>query len=74
MQITSYAMNYYSTPAQSNNGVENNADNSSGDKTSNAENNTQNNDKNAGQKNIGELSREEQRIVSELQAADTNVR
>ena len=74
MQITSYAMNYYNTPAQSNNGVENNADNSSGDKTSNAENNTQNNDKNAGQKNIGELSREEQRIVSELQAADTNVR
>ena len=67
-------MNYYSTPAQSNNGVENNADNSSGDKTSNAENNTQNNDKNAGQKNIGELSLEEQRIVSELQAADTNVR
>ena len=67
-------MNYYSTPAQSNNGVENNADNSSGDKTSNAENNTQNDDKNAGQKNIGELSREEQRIVSELQAADTNVR
>ena len=79
MQITSYAMNYYSTPAQSNNkanGVENNADNSvsSGDKTSNAENNTQNNDKNAGQKNIGELSLEEQRIVTELQAADTNVR
>ena len=67
-------MNYYSTPVQSNNGVENNADNSSGDKTSNAENNTQNNDKNAGQKNIGELSLEEQRIVSELQAADTNVR
>ena len=72
-------MNYYSTPAQSNNkanGVENNADNSvsSGDKTANAENNTQNNDKNAGQKNIGELSLEEQRIVSELQAADTNVR
>ena len=67
-------MNYYNTPAQSNNGVENNADNSSGDKTSNAENNTQNDDKNAGQKNIGELSREEQRIVSELQAADTNVR
>lgn len=67
-------MNYYSTPAQSNNGVENNADNSSGDKTSNAENNTQNDDKNAGQKNIGELSLEEQRIVSELQAADTNVR
>ena len=31
MQITSYAMNYYNTPAQSNNkanGVENNADNS----------------------------------------------
>ena len=81
MQITdtSYAMNYYSTPAQSNNkanGVENNADNSvsSADKTSNAENNTQNNDKNAGQKNIGELSLEEQRIVTELQAADTNVR
>ena len=81
MQITdtSYAMNYYSTPAQSNNkanGVENNADNSvsSGDKTANAENNTQNNDKNAGQKNIGELSLEEQRIVTELQAADTNVR
>lgn len=81
MQITdtSYAMNYYSTPAQSNNkanDVENNADNSvsSGDKTSNAENNTQNNDKNAGQKNIGELSLEEQRIVTELQAADTNVR
>ena len=72
-------MNYYSTPAQSNNkanGVENNADNSvsSGDKTANAENNTQNNDKNAGQKNIGELSLEEQRIVTELQAADTNVR
>ena len=72
-------MNYYSTPAQSNNkanGVENNADNSvsSADKTSNAENNTQNNDKNAGQKNIGELSLEEQRIVTELQAADTNVR
>lgn len=67
-------MNYYSTPAQSNNGVENNADNSSGDKTSSAENNTQNNDKNAGQKNIGELSLEEQRIVTELQAADTNVR
>ena len=68
-------MNYYSTPAQSNDrGVENNTGNSSGDKTSNAENNTQNNDKNAGQKNIGELSREEQRIVSELQAADTNVR
>ena len=81
MQITdtSYAMNYYSTPAQSNNkanGVENNADNSvsSGDKTANAENNTQNNDKNAGQKNIGELSMEEQRMVTELQAADTNVR
>ena len=81
MQITdtSYAMNYYSTPAQSNNkanDVENNADNSvsSADKTSNAENNTQNNDKNAGQKNIGELSLEEQRIVTELQAADTNVR
>ncbi len=81
MQITdtSYAMNYYSTPAQSNNkanDVENNADNSvsSGDKTANAENNTQNNDKNAGQKNIGELSLEEQRIVTELQAADTNVR
>ncbi|MCI7014012.1 MAG: hypothetical protein MR878_01320 [Campylobacter sp.] len=75
MQITSYAMNYYSTPAQSNDrGVENNTGNSSGDKTSNAENNTQNNDKNAGQKNIGELSREEQRIVTELQAADTNVR
>ncbi|MCI7463062.1 MAG: hypothetical protein MSA79_00205 [Campylobacter sp.] len=75
MQITSYAMNYYSTPAQSNDrGVENNTGNSSGDKTSNAENNTQNNDKNAGQKNIGELSLEEQRIVSELQAADTNVR
>lgn len=72
-------MNYYSTPAQSNNkanGVENNADNSvsSGDKTANAENNTQNNDKNAGQKNIGELSLEEQRMVAELQAADTNVR
>lgn len=68
-------MNYYSTPAQSNDrGVENNTGNSSGDKTSNAENNTQNNDKNAGQKNIGELSREEQRIVTELQAADTNVR
>lgn len=67
-------MNYYSTPAQSNNGVENNADNSSGDKTSSTKNNTQNNDKNAGQKNIGELSLEEQRIVSELQAADTNVR
>ena len=72
-------MNYYNTPAQSNNkanDVENNADNSvsSGDKTANAENNTQNNDKNAGQKNIGELSLEEQRIVSELQAADTNVR
>lgn len=70
-------MNYYSTPAQSNNkanDVENNADNSSGDKTANAENNTQNDDKNAGQKNIGELSQEEQRIVTELQAADTNVR
>lgn len=70
-------MNYYNTPAQSNNkGAENNTDNSalSGDKTSSTENNTQNNDKNAGQKNIGELSREEQRIVSELQAADTNVR
>ncbi|MDD0855235.1 putative metalloprotease CJM1_0395 family protein [Campylobacter magnus] len=79
MQITSYAMNYYNTPAQSNNkanDVENNVDNSvsSGDKTANAENNTQNNDKNAGQKNIGELSLEEQRIVTELQAADTNVR
>lgn len=75
MQITSYAMNYYNTPAQSNDrGVENNTGNSSGDKTSNAENNTQNDDKNAGQKNIGELSLEEQRIVSELQAADTNVR
>ncbi|MDY3668175.1 MAG: putative metalloprotease CJM1_0395 family protein [Campylobacter sp.] len=75
MQITSYAMNYYNTPAQSNDrGIENNTANSSGDKTSNAENNTQNNDKNAGQKNIGELSQEEQRIVSELQAADTNVR
>lgn len=78
MQITdtSYAMNYYNTPAQSNNGAENNADNSvsSGDKTASAENNTQNNDKNAGQKNIGELSQEEQRIVTELQAADTNVR
>ncbi|MCI7501427.1 MAG: hypothetical protein MSA54_05740 [Campylobacter sp.] len=75
MQITSYAMNYYSTPAQSNDrGVENNTGNSSGDKTSSTKNNTQNNDKNAGQKNIGELSREEQRIVSELQAADTNVR
>lgn len=81
MQITdtSYAMNYYNTPAQSNNkanDVENNADNSvsSGDKTASAENNTQNNDKNAGQKNIGELSLEEQRIVTELQAADTNVR
>ena len=81
MQITdtSYAMNYYNTPAQSNNkanDVENNADNSvsSADKTANAENNTQNNDKNAGQKNIGELSQEEQRIVTELQAADTNVR
>ena len=68
-------MNYYSTPAQSNDrGVENNTGNSSGDKTSSTENNTQNNDKNAGQKNVGELSREEQRIVSELQAADTNVR
>ncbi len=72
-------MNYYSTPAQSNNkanDVKNNADNSvsSGDKTANTENNTQNNDKNAGQKNIGELSLEEQRIVTELQAADTNVR
>lgn len=68
-------MNYYNTPAQSNDrGVENNTGNSSGDKTSNAENNTQNDDKNAGQKNIGELSLEEQRIVSELQAADTNVR
>lgn len=67
-------MNYYSTPAQSNNGVENNTGNSSGDKTSSTKNNTQNNDKNAGQKNIGELSKEEQRIVSELQAADTNVR
>lgn len=70
-------MNYYNTPAQSNDrGVENNADNSvsSGDKTANAENNTQNNDKNAGQKNIGELSLEEQRMVTELQAADTNVR
>lgn len=75
MQITSYAISYYNTPAQSNDrGVENNTGNSSGDKTSNAENNTQNNDKNAGQKNIGELSLEEQRIVSELQAADTNVR
>ncbi|MCI7363019.1 MAG: hypothetical protein MSH30_06825 [Campylobacter sp.] len=75
MQITSYAMNYYNTPAQSNDrGVENNTGNSSGDKTSNAENNTQNDDKNAGQKNIGELSLEEQRIVTELQAADTNVR
>ncbi|MCI7447943.1 putative metalloprotease CJM1_0395 family protein [Campylobacter sp.] len=76
MQITSYAMNYYNTPAQSNNGAENNTDNSvsSGDKTANAENNTQNDDKNAGQKNIGELSLEEQRIVTELQAADTNVR
>ena len=76
MQITSYAMNYYNTPAQSNNGAENNADNSvsSGDKTASAENNTQNNDKNAGQKNIGELSLEEQRMVTELQAADTNVR
>lgn len=68
-------MNYYNTPAQSNDrGVENNTGNSSGDKTSSAKNNTQNDDKNAGQKNIGELSREEQRIVSELQAADTNVR
>ena len=68
-------MNYYNTPAQSNDrGVENNTGNSSGDKTSSTKNNTQNNDKNAGQKNIGELSREEQRIVSELQAADTNVR
>ena len=68
-------MNYYNTPAQSNDrGVENNTTNSSGDKTSSAENNTQNNDKNAGQKNIGELSLEEQRIVTELQAADTNVR
>lgn len=68
-------MNYYNTPAN-NKGAENNADNSvsSADKTSNAENNTQNNDKNAGQKNIGELSMEEQRIVTELQAADTNVR
>ena len=77
MQITdtSYAMNYYSTPAQSNKrGVENNTGTSSGDKTSSTKNNTQNNDKNAGQKNIGELSKEEQRIVSELQAADTNVR
>ncbi|MDY4446048.1 putative metalloprotease CJM1_0395 family protein [Campylobacter sp.] len=75
MQITSYAMNYYNTPAQSNDrGVENNTGNSSGDKTSSTKNNTQNNDKNAGQKNIGELSREEQRIVSELQATDTNVR
>lgn len=75
MQITSYAMNYYNTPAQSNDrGVENNTGNSSGDKTSSTKNNTQNNDKNAGQKNIGELSLEEQRIVSELQAADTNVR
>ncbi|MDD0848740.1 putative metalloprotease CJM1_0395 family protein [Campylobacter sp. 46490-21] len=77
MQITdtSYAMNYYNTPAN-NKGAENNTDNSvsSGDKTANAENNTQNNDKNAGQKNIGELSMEEQRIVTELQAADTNVR
>ena len=77
MQITdtSYAMNYYNTPAN-NKGAENNADNSvsSGDKTANAENNTQNNDKNAGQKNIGELSLEEQRMVAELQAADTNVR
>ena len=68
-------MNYYSTLAQSNDrGVENNTGNSSGDKTSSTKNNTQNNDKNAGQKNIGELSREEQRIVTELQAADTNVR
>ena len=68
-------MNYYSTPAQSNDrGVENNAGNSSGDKTSSTKNNTQNNDKNAGQKNIGELSLEEQRMVTELQAADTNVR
>ena len=68
-------MNYYSTPAQSNDrGVENNTGNSSGDKTSSTKNNTQNNDKNAGQKNIGELSLEEQRIVTELQAADTNVR
>ncbi len=68
-------MNYYSTPAQSNDrGVENNTGNSSGDKTSSTKNNTQNNDKNAGQKNIGELSLEEQRIVAELQAADTNVR
>ena len=75
MQITSYAINYYNTPAQSNDrGVENNTGNSSGDKTSSTKNNTQNNDKNAGQKNIGELSKEEQRIVSELQAADTNVR
>lgn len=75
MQITSYAINYYNTPAQSNDrGVENNTGNSSGDKTSSTKNNTQNNDKNAGQKNIGELSQEEQRIVSELQAADTNVR
>ncbi|MCI7549972.1 MAG: hypothetical protein MSA33_05945 [Campylobacter sp.] len=76
MQITSYAMNYYNTPAQPNKGAENNTDNSalSGDKTSSTKNNTQNNDKNAGQKNIGELSREEQRIVAELQAADTNVR
>lgn len=81
MQITdtSYAMNYYSTPAQSNNkanGVENNTDNSvsSGEKTASADNNTQNNEKNAGQKNIGELSSEEQRVVNELQAADTNVR
>ena len=77
MQITdtSYAMNYYNTPAQSNDrGVENNTTNSSGDKTSSTKNNTQNNDKNAGQKNIGELSLEEQRIVTELQAADTNVR
>ena len=68
-------MNYYNTPAQSNDrGVENNTGNSSGDKTSSTKNNTQNNDKNAGQKNIGELSQEEQRIVTELQAADTNVR
>ena len=68
-------MNYYNTPAQSNDrGVENNTTNSSGDKTSSTKNNTQNNDKNAGQKNIGELSQEEQRIVTELQAADTNVR
>lgn len=85
MQITdtSYAMNYYSTPAGANNkasGVENNTDNavSSGEKTAGAENNTQNNtqnsDKNGAQKNIGELSQEEQRLVNELQAADTNVR